>query len=220
MTTLQLQARALGDPTRHRIFRFIAGAGHPVDVAELTDHFGLNHNAIRQHLAKLVEAGLVVEGKVASNGPGRPRLAYELDPTADSRWGVTGPYETLSLWLAEIVRSGDSPFEVGRRVGRRQAAAAAGETDPVRLLETEMARLGFEPAVKRRGSAVDMTLGACPFATTALADPGTICELHHGMAKGIADCTEGLVVEELVPKDPRQAQCRLHCRIEAAPSGA
>jgi DNA-binding transcriptional ArsR family regulator len=36
MTTLQQQARALGDPTRHEVFRYLADASGPVDVAELT----------------------------------------------------------------------------------------------------------------------------------------------------------------------------------------
>ena len=68
--TLQEQARALGDPTRHEIFRYIADAGRPVDVAELTSHLGLNHNAIRQHLAKLVNADLVTEGHAPITGRG------------------------------------------------------------------------------------------------------------------------------------------------------
>ena len=55
MSVLQTQARALGDPTRHELFRYIVDAGRPVDVVELTEHLGLHHNAIRQHLAKLVE---------------------------------------------------------------------------------------------------------------------------------------------------------------------
>lgn len=220
MTTLQEQARALGDPTRHRIFRYVADADRAVDVPELTGHFGLNHNAVRQHLAKLVEAGLVAEGKARPAGPGRPRLTYELAPAADGRWGVTGPYETLSLWLAEVIRSGDSPYEVGRRVGREHASASAPSADPVALLTEEMARFGFEPTVTRRGRTVDVTLGSCPFVTTALADPGTVCDLHHGMARGIAECTEGLVVDDLVPKDPRRAHCRLSCRVEeSAPAG-
>ena len=58
--SLREQAR-LGDPTRHDIFRYVADSDEPIDVAELTAHFGLNHNAIRQHLAKLVEAELVEE---------------------------------------------------------------------------------------------------------------------------------------------------------------
>ena len=40
MSTLQLQARALGDPTRHEIFRFIADAARPVEVVELTEPQG------------------------------------------------------------------------------------------------------------------------------------------------------------------------------------
>ena len=39
--TLQEQAKALGDPTRHRIFRYVADADRPIDVAELTAHFAL-----------------------------------------------------------------------------------------------------------------------------------------------------------------------------------
>jgi DNA-binding transcriptional ArsR family regulator len=34
-----------------------------VDVAELTEHYGLNHKAIRQHLAKLADAGLILSLK-------------------------------------------------------------------------------------------------------------------------------------------------------------
>ena len=54
---VQREARALGDPTRYRLFRYIADAEGPVSVAELTTYVGLNHNAIRQHLAVLKNAG-------------------------------------------------------------------------------------------------------------------------------------------------------------------
>lgn len=50
---LQLSVRALGDPTRRRIFRNIAEATGPVAVAELTKLVGLNDNAVRQHLCQL-----------------------------------------------------------------------------------------------------------------------------------------------------------------------
>ncbi|HEX7094249.1 MAG TPA: helix-turn-helix domain-containing protein, partial [Acidimicrobiales bacterium] len=99
MTTLQEQARALGDPTRHAIFRHIADADHPVGIAELTDAFGLNHNAIRQHVAKLVAAGLVIESKATGSGRGRPRLQYVVSPAVEGQWGTTGPYERLSRLL-------------------------------------------------------------------------------------------------------------------------
>ena len=85
MTTLQQEAKALGDPTRHSIFRYIADSDRPADVTEMTAHFRLNHNAIRQHLAKLVDAGLIVESTAEAKGRGRPKLSTSSSrpPTGD-----------------------------------------------------------------------------------------------------------------------------------------
>jgi predicted ArsR family transcriptional regulator len=214
MSGLQLQARALGDPTRHDLFRYIADARGPVDVAELTEHFGLHHNAIRQHLAKLVEADLVSEATAARVGRGRPRLVYQVDPSAESRWGVTGPYERLTLLLSEIIRTGDSPVDVGRRAGRQMPAGSTDAADPVAGLVGAMERHGFEPTAKRSGNRVDIVLGSCPFATTASVDPDTVCGVHLGLALGVADSLGGLVIDELVPRDPHRGACRLRCHIE------
>ena len=215
MTDLQLQARALGDPTRHELFRYIADAGRPVDVAELTKHLGLHHNAIRQHVAKLVEAALVTESTAPTVGRGRPRLCYTLDPTAESRWGVTGPYERLTLLLTEIIRSGDSAIDVGRRAAQQELDGGRIFADPVDGLVDVMARRGFEPTLKRRGKKADIVLAACPFETTALVDPDTVCGLHLGLAFGTADSLGGLVVDELIPNDPRRGSCHLTCHVEA-----
>jgi len=215
MSDLQVQARALGDPTRHELFRYIADTERPVDVAELTVHLGLHHNAIRQHLAKLVEAGLVEEATAPPAGRGRPRLCYTLDASAGSQWGVIGPYERLTLLLTEIIRTGDSPVEVGRRAGRRARALASDDADPVTSLVNAMAQHGFEPTAKRRGTQVDILLRACPFETTALADPDTVCGLHLGLAVGAADSAGGLVVDELIRRDPRRGTCRLRCHVES-----
>lgn len=216
MATLQEQARALGDPTRYGIFQYITDATHSVDVAELTDHLGLNHNAIRQHLAKLVNAGLVVESQAASGGRGRPRLLYRLDPAVESRWGVTGPYERLSVLLAEILRTGDSAFDVGKRsVGLPRRKAAATD-DPVSFVVDGMERRGFDPVVRNaRGRRVDVVLRNCPFESAVLADPDTICDLHLGIAEGVvALAGDRLVVDELVVQDPRRANCRLRMHLE------
>jgi predicted ArsR family transcriptional regulator len=219
-TTLQEQARALGDPTRHEIFRYIADAGRPIDVAELTAHLGLNHNAIRQHLAKLVNGELVTEGHAARTGRGRPRLTYSVHPAAESRWGVAGPYERLSLLLVEMLRTGDSAVEVGRRSVRPRSLGKADEDDPMSVMVDEMARQGFDPAVRARGERVEVVLRTCPFATTALADPDTVCSLHLGIAEGVAQLVgESVVVDELVPHDPRRANCRLRLHLRADDDG-
>jgi predicted ArsR family transcriptional regulator len=208
--SLQTQARALGDPTRHRVFRYIADAERRVRVAELTDHFGLNHNAIRQHLAKLVEAGLVVETVGTSSGRGRPPLMYALAPTAASRWDVIGPYERLALWLAESISSGDTPVEVGRRAGRSQLLLVSQSEDPTAELLEQMARQGFDPVVDPGGDGeATIVLRSCPFQSTALADPQVVCTLHLGFAEGIADQVGGLRIDGLHPRDPRHAHCRL-----------
>ena len=213
MATLQAQARALGDPTRHDIFRYLADAGAGVDVGELTEHFGLNHNAIRQHLAKLVGAELVLEAKAPAKGPGRPRLEYEVDPTAESRGGVIGPYERLSSWLAEIIRTGDSPIEVGRRLGRRLRSPKSKPCDALADVERAMARSGFEPEVRRHGDQVTIVLANCPFQSTAVADPDTVCALHLGLAQGVVEGSD-VTIDELVTKDPRRAKCRLLLHVD------
>jgi predicted ArsR family transcriptional regulator len=210
-TTLQVQARALGDPTRHDIFRYLADAPGPIDVVELTDYFGFNHNAIRQHLAKLVDAELVSEARAEPTGRGRPRLCYTINPAAESCWGVAGPYERLSLLLAEIIRTGSTAVEVGRQAGRRLRPGDTTGREPVGVLADEMARYGFDPTTRQRGNGFEITLRTCPFAAAAQSDPDTICNLHLGLAHGAAESIGGLVVDDLVTRDPRRANCRLRC---------
>jgi predicted ArsR family transcriptional regulator len=224
VSQLQQQARALGDPTRHEIFSLLASAPAPLGVAELAEVTGLHHNAVRQHLAKLVDAALVERHRARAAGRGRPRLLYSLAPDVGSRWGVTGPYERLAVWLGEMVRSGDAPEEVGRRVGRRFVEAPEGapqagqpDEDPVDRLVEGMVREGFAP--ERRevgGGAVEVVLMRCPFAAAASEVPEPVCRFHLGYAQGLAEGSSA-VVDELVPSDPRVAGCRLRCHDGTRP---
>lgn len=215
-TTLQQQARALGDPTRHAVFRHIANAGEPVGIAELTERFGFNHNAIRQHLAKLVAAGLVIETRATATGPGRPRLVYAVDPAAEGQWGTTGPYERLSRLLADIITTGLSPEEVGRRAAKGLRVPSPSG-DLVADMSAAMARQGFAPEVRRVKGGAEIILHNCPFESTASAARATVCSLHLGIAEGLADGT-AIVVDELVGNDPRRANCRL--RLHETPPEA
>jgi predicted ArsR family transcriptional regulator len=210
---VQRQAKALGDPTRHAIFRAVADASGPIDVATLTERFELNHNAIRQHLAKLCAAGLVVEEVGPSTGRGRPRLQYTPALAANSDWGIPSPYEHLSVMLVEALGSGRSPRDVGAEAGRRLAATLPETEDPVDSLEILATRRGFEPRRVERRESVDLVLDRCPFQVTATTAPDIICQLHLGLAEGIAEATGGTVeVTELVARDPRRAGCRLKLR--------
>ncbi len=216
---MQKQARALGDPTRHRIFRYLADSEDAVSVEDLTTHMRLNHNAIRQHLTKLIDAGLVVRATAAARGRGRPRLEFSVHPSVDDRWGAGGPYQRLSMMLIEMLRSGDSAVEVGRRAGEEIELRTDRRGRAVEQLGDAITGGGFDPVLMSDEPA-EFVLRHCPFADTASADPATICALHLGLAQGLAGQLEGVVVEELVPRNPRQAGCRLRFRVEGNDTAA
>lgn len=95
--------------------RAIEAAARPLTVAQLTAASGLNHNAIRQHLAVLCRAGLAVEDLAPPNGPGRRRLRYRIDaghrlPTRGRRGNRTDPLDAL---IDLVARQGFAPRLVG-----------------------------------------------------------------------------------------------------------
>lgn len=211
--SLQRQARALGDATRYAIFRHIAESSGPVGVADLNARFPLNHNAIRQHLAKLVDAAMVVETQAPPGGPGRPRLLYAVAPGIEGHWGTTGPYERLSGLLVEIIRSGLEPEEVGRQAAD-QFRVPSPSGDAVVDMSAAMARQGFDPEVRERRRGAEVVLRQCPFASAAIADRQTVCALHLGIAEGLAEGSD-VSVDKLVAYDPRKAQCRIELVADA-----
>lgn len=204
------QSRALGDPTRLAVFTYVRDADEPVGVAELTDHFGLNHNAIRQHLAKLRDAGLVIEEHEAPSGPGRPPLRYRPTPGASERWGGVSPYQELSLMLLEVLNGDRDARDVGRSTGRRLADADRPDRDAVEVLEAVARRLGFAPRVQSTRTGTDVVLERCPFLEAAEREPDIVCELHHGIAQGIAE-QRGRASEDidLLVRKPKRAGCRI-----------
>jgi predicted ArsR family transcriptional regulator len=217
-TDVQHEAKALGDPTRHRLFRYIADAPAPVTVAELTGYVRLNHNAVRQHLSVLKDARLVVEEAERRDRPGRPRLLYRLHPEVAGRWDTPGAYAWLASLLSTALRRGLTPRQAGRQEGHRRAAELAGPADPVDLLEEEMTRRGFRPVRASRGQRTEFVLGRCPFADVAVSDPQTICQLHLGIAEGFAEGLGNLTVEQLVVQEARRAGCRLSVSKAPCPS--
>lgn len=153
---LHSSARALGSPVRYRVFRLVAGAGRPVSVVELAEATGLTPNAVRAHLAKLVEANLVLERIERRTTRGRPRTLYIEAPGQSDRWAETPPYQDLALLLAEVVARGETPREVGRRAGRRLADRPAIVTgndasNGFNELVAQLAAQGFAPRVASGG---------------------------------------------------------------------
>lgn len=205
-----VRAQALGEPSRFQIHRLLGEAAAPMTVAEIAAATGLHRTAVGQHLAKLRAAGLVVEERLAPAGRGRPPTAFRAVPAPPDRH-----YLDLASMLAEAVRTGRSALDTGRAIGARSVEVAGPGGDPVAALTAEADRLGFEPrARRRRGGAVDVVLARCPFAELAAVDPDTICDLHLGLAQGLATAHRGMVVEALDVADPHQGGCRFSVRVD------
>ena len=217
----QTQARALGDPTRFAMFRHLIEADGPVRIAELATVGGVSANAVRQHLAVLLDAGLADESTAAPSGRGRPPLEYRATSVAFVRWGGGHPFERLASLLTEMATTGDSALEVGRRAGRAFAAEVPAtshdgpEGDPATRLGRVMRSLGFGPTVEASPDGADMVLAVCPFASMATAAPEVICTLHQGVAEGFVEGTDVARVE-LDIADPVRAGCVIRLRPSAA----
>ena len=209
MTDIQREARALGDPTRHRLFRYIADAERPVGVAEMTAYVRLNHNAVRQHLAVLKDAELVTEEAEIRDRPGRPSLLYRLHPEGAGKWETSGSYAWLAGLLAEALKHDWSAREVGRQEGLRRGYEHRPDEDSVDAMEQELIRNGFRPGRSDRGRLTNFVLGRCPFAEVAATNPDAVCQLHLGLAEGLAEGLGNLMVDRLTVKNAHRAGCRL-----------
>lgn len=198
------------------MFQLLAASGEPLGIAALAERFAIHHNAIRQHLAKLVDAELVIETTAQPGGRGRPPLLYSVHPAVEGKWGTSGPYERLSGWLAEMITTGQSADEVGRRAGNGMRLREPSG-DVVADTATVMARQGFAPFVRRSRDGVEIVMRNCPFAATASEARPTVCALHLGLAEGLTEGTP-LTIAELVANDPWHADCSL--RVSEGPPSA
>ena len=197
-------AQVLSAPLRRRIFDLIAASEHPISVGELTDALGCNHNAVRQHLVRLRDAGLVDETVEDRTQPGRPRYLYRATPPPD-------PYARLARLLLDLYSGRDTPRSVGRQQGRADAAAGM-TTDAIDALELDAHRNGFAPRRITKGRHIELVLDECPLAEAAIADPRTVCALHRGLAEGVVEGLGGARVESFTVHDPTAAGCRILLR--------
>jgi len=197
-------ARVLAVPLRRQILELVEASNGPIDVLTLTNALDCTHNAVRQHLARLRDAGLVREERERErSGPGRPRLLYTPALRPD-------PYARLAALLAQVVKQRSTPRRVGRATGAAQARGEDG--DAVEAFVAAAGREGFAPRRVDRGGAVDVVLDVCPFADVAASDPRTICSLHRGIAEGLVDAVGGARVEAFVANDPYEAGCLVRLR--------
>lgn len=176
-------------------------ADGPRTAQDLAAALGVHHTAVRQHMVVLVGAGLVAAEPLPPVGRGRPRIGYRAV-------GEPDPYRWLSNALAVGLEEGIAPLELGRRLGAEEARS----DDPAAALMGVARRLGFEPRLRRDGAVIDIVLAECPFAEVAAAAPHVVCELHRGIAEGIAVGVDGVESVELRVAPPTRGGCRITAR--------
>ena len=166
---------ALADPTRRRLYRFVADAPGPVSREEAAEGVGVAGHTAKFHLDRLVEEGLLdvefrrLTGRTGP-GAGRPAKLYRRSEREMTLSLPPRHYDLLSKILArsveEAVRDGAAVGEVltreasetGQRArGGRRAATVPDCVDGgcVEQLQPH----GYEPRIEDER----MVLENCPF---------------------------------------------------------
>lgn len=195
-TELLEVAKALGEETRFGIFRRIASSSEPLSVKELVSELGMHHSAIRIHLNKLQEAGLIYAKKRHMPGVvGRPQLTFL---PSEKTLSITLPprnYELLARLAMDLASAnGDarSPEDFGESWGRGYLRESGRFADgPVPLDEAldtlmlELRQLGASGHVSRLDEGYQILETNCVFAELAADHAPLVCSLHQGVMRGM-----------------------------------
>jgi predicted ArsR family transcriptional regulator len=191
--------RALADERRARILAELESWPAALDATEIGRRVGLHPNTVRWHLGILVDAGLVSPRPEPRTTPGRPRITYRLERTA--QLPRRDEYRLLATVLAGIVagegRAAAACEQAGERWGRELVQAAPGTRSDEAALEEVvelLAEQGFEPTTV--GAAIEMR--RCPFLDLAETNSEVVCAVHRGLISGaLAERGSKLAVSEL-----------------------
>src|ERR1035437_8101763 len=186
MTAEHDRHRLLAGLTRSRLLAVLRDSRGSMGVRARADVVGLHPNSVREHLARLADAGLVVTEAAPSLGRGRPRLRYMARPEADEQ----APYRALAGVLAdELERMADPATratEAGERWGRaliEPAGIVTDEDTAVEHLVGLLADAGFEPEGPDLPGG-PIRLRRCPFEPLARDHRGVVCGVHLGLMRG------------------------------------
>jgi len=156
----------------------------------------MHHSAIRIHLTKLEEAGLIASRTLRRRGVvGRPQLVYLPNPTVT---GFTLPprnYELLAQVALEYAAAGidgdPSAEDFGRAWGRAHVRSTRADdqlplAEALPALVTELRALGGNPELAELdGDGYALVEHNCLFGDVSASHKPLVCSLHQGLAQGI-----------------------------------
>jgi predicted ArsR family transcriptional regulator len=195
--------KALGDETRFAMYRELARSTTALSAQDLAERLSLHANTVRLHLERLREAGLVDVEPVRRGTVGRPQHLYFLAAGAPAL-GFDPPAHALLAGLlaalAERIGADSADAADTGRVWGAESGRRTHSTSCLTALESELTRLGFEPASEtadgRHEGSTRIDFLHCPFRELAEAYPELVCNLHRGLCEGVVDAVGGGRVEE------------------------
>jgi predicted ArsR family transcriptional regulator len=198
---------SLGDPTRRRLYEYVAATREPVTRDQASAALQVDRSLVAYHLDKLVDEGLLAasfarpEGR-GGPGAGRPAKHYQ---RADREFTVSVPprdYRLVAELLARAAETDTSgtvrrALEHATELGRELAAANGVEhTDD---LVERITRQGFEPLRRRRR----LRLSNCPFRQLADEHTELVCGMNLAMLTGVIQAPAADVRPRLDPAPDR-----------------
>lgn len=177
----------LDDPTRRRLYEYVASQPEPVTRDRASVGLGIDRSTVAYHLDRLVDGGLLTasfarpEGR-AGPGAGRPTKHYE---RSQREFTVSIPARDYHL-AAELLARAAAADTTGTvrealdgaaaDLGRELVDARAGGTASPGLLE-RLAQQGFEPYVDDDV----VRLRNCPFHRLAQEHTELVCGMNLAM---------------------------------------
>lgn len=203
----QGRRRAAG-PTRRQILGELCGGRRTAN--ELSKTLGISGSAVREHLKRLTEEGLVRHA-VERRGVGKPTHVYEL--TADGHHVMSRAYvpvlgavldsveaEQGTEVLEEILRS------AGRSLAPRKAPTRGSVEHRAALAAAALEELGASVAMSVQEDTITLQGNCCPLAPLTASAP-SLCRMLESMLGALS----GLDVRENCSREA-PPRCRFEMR--------
>ena len=169
-----------------------------MSVSDLARIFSLHPNAIRQHLARLEQAGLVISRPHREGAAGRPRRVYQANPEPVTFGSPAHPMSALVSLLEEslallpadrdlLVAFGRAWGRAWARRRRRESGLPRSRRGRAELLAGELAAWGWEPSTRRDDGSIHLETGRCLFRGGPPGQNHRSCAVEEGLLTGLVE---------------------------------
>ncbi|QIK84711.1 metalloregulator ArsR/SmtB family transcription factor [Sanguibacter sp. HDW7] len=212
-TSRSAVGRALAAESRVELLHRLQTDG-PRLVDDLVAGTGLHANTVREHLAVLVDVGLVRRTPEVRTVRGRPRMIYRVT-TAEDLASDPDARSRLEADIAQARRAAALLADAARDDGTTgRVPVPEGSERDVLALEAHLDRVGFDP-VYAPGE-LTFHLFRCPFVELARARQDVVCRLHTELAQSVLEQADGAHEVERLEPFVGEEHCTLSLRRRIA----